>query len=102
MNDGGGGEGRGKQEEVKTRWQIGLTCRRKIIENSSNVLGITRGGAKQEVLAPQKRVENSVQPEMWLDVGALIWDHHYCLNTCKPRKKLPNRSSQEFQKVWWT
>ena len=48
------GGGRGKQEEMKTRCQMGLTCSRKIIENSSNVLGITRGGAKQEVLGPQK------------------------------------------------
>ena len=38
-----GGRG-GKQEEMKTRCQMGLTCSRKIIENSSNVLGITRGG----------------------------------------------------------
>ena len=84
------GGGRGKQEEMKTRCQMGLTCSRNIIENSSNVLG------------PQKQVENSVQPEMQLDVGALIWDHCYCLNTSKPCRKLPNRSSQEFQKVWWT
>ena len=46
-----GGE---EQEEMKTRCQMGLTCSRKIIENSSNVWGITKGGAKQEVLGPQK------------------------------------------------
>ena len=51
MNDEGG-EG-GKQEEMKTRCQMGLTCSRKIIENSSNVLGITRGRLNKKFWAPR-------------------------------------------------
>jgi hypothetical protein len=87
--------GGGGRKNMKRRCQMRLSWGRNTIENSSNVLGIIRGG-QTRCFRPQKPVENSVQPDMLLDVGALTWDHSYHLNTSKPCIKLYNRSSQEF------
>jgi hypothetical protein len=50
VNDGG----RGSRKNLKRRWQMRLSWGRNTIENSSNVLGVTRG-AKPEILGSRSK-----------------------------------------------